>query len=124
MVEGRADGRDAIEDNHDWQKDYSKNDNARHQCILFRTRLPPVLKLCFFFIPSPSICMFHLSDFDVHDPTIPQALPEVPTEAGEAVEEAEFEEVADAEVDDSAEVGREFVVGVFLGGFLAGGTFA
>lgn len=29
VVEGRADGGDAVEDNHDWQKDYSKNDNAR-----------------------------------------------------------------------------------------------
>ena len=34
----------------------------------------------------------------------------MPAEAGEAVEEAELEEVADAEVDDGAEVARQFVV--------------
>ena len=42
--------------------------------------------------PSPSLCMFHLADFNVHNPPIPQPLPEVPAEAGEAVEKAELEE--------------------------------
>ena len=41
---------------------------------------------------------------------VPEALVEVPTEAGEAVEEAEFEEVADAEVCDGMKVWREAVV--------------
>ena len=37
----------------------------------------------------------------------------------EKVEEAEFEEVADAEIGESTEVGRKLVVGIFLGGFFA-----
>ena len=47
-----------------------------------------------------------LADFVVDKPAVPEALPEVPTEAGEAVEEAELEEVADAEIGDGAEVSR------------------
>ena len=38
-------------------------------------------------------------DLSIHNPPIPEALPEVPAEAVEAVEEAELEEVADAEID-------------------------
>ncbi len=34
----------------------------------------------------------------------------MPAEAGEAVEEAEFEEVADAKIGEGAEVARQFVV--------------
>ena len=40
----------------------------------------------------------------------PRECREVPAEAGEAVEEAELEEVADAEVGEGAEVGRQPVV--------------
>ena len=43
----------------------------------------------------------------------------MPAEAGESVEEAKFEEIADAEVGEGAEVGREAVVGGLLCGFLA-----
>ncbi len=41
---------------------------------------------------------FHIGDFAVDEPAVPEALVEVPTEAGNAVEEAEFEEVTDEEV--------------------------
>lgn len=40
---------------------------------------------------------FHLPDFDVDNPPIPKTLPEVPTKPGETIEEAELEEVADAD---------------------------
>ena len=56
------------------------------------------------------VLSFHLADFAIHQPTIPQPLPEVPEETGETVKEAEFEEVADAEIGDGAEVARQFVV--------------
>jgi len=36
--------------------------------------------------------------FSIHDPPVPEALPEVPAETGEAVEEAELEEIADARI--------------------------
>ena len=65
LLEGCADGGDAIENNHDWKKDYSKNDNARHQCILFRTRLPPVHILCFFFYSL--FFTLHVSSSQSHD---------------------------------------------------------
>ena len=60
--------------------------------------------------PSSSLCMFHFPDFNIHNPPIPQPLPKVPAETREAVEETAFEEVADAEVGEGAEVGRESVV--------------
>ena len=44
--------------------------------------------------------MFHLADFDVHNPPIPQPLPKMPPVAWESVEEAELEEVADTGIDD------------------------
>ena len=53
---------------------------------------------------------FQLADFAVDEAAVPEALPEMPAEAGGAVEEAELEEVADAEVGKRAEVGRKFVV--------------
>ena len=46
----------------------------------------------------------------VDEEAVPEALVEVPTEAWEAVEEAEFEEVADAEVGEGADAGREVLV--------------
>ena len=49
--------------------------------------------------------LLHLTYLAVDEPPIPETLPEVPAKAGEAVEEAEFEEVADAEVGKGAEVG-------------------
>ena len=49
-------------------------------------------------------------DFAVDEAAVPEALVEVPLETGEAVEEAEFEEVADAEVGEGKEVTRQFVV--------------
>ena len=49
-----------------------------------------------------SLACLQLADFAVDEPAVPEALPEVPAEAGEAVEEAEFEEVADAEVGNGA----------------------
>ena len=52
----------------------------------------------------------HPPDLPIDKPAVPEALPEVPAKAGEAVEEAELEEVADAEVGDGAEVARQFVV--------------
>ena len=39
----------------------------------------------------------------VDEEAVPETLPEVPTETGETVEEAEFEEVADAEVGEGVE---------------------
>ena len=57
-----------------------------------------------------SLCMFHLADFDVHNPPIPEPLPEVPAKACHAIKEAELEEIADAEVGNGAEVRREAVV--------------
>ena len=56
------------------------------------------------------IHILHLPYLPIHKEAIPQALVEVPTEAGESIEEAELEEVADAEVGDGAEVARQFVV--------------
>ena len=47
-----------------------------------------------------------LADFVVDEAAVPEALVEVPAEAVEAVEEAELEEVADAEVGNGAEGGR------------------
>lgn len=47
-----------------------------------------------------------LGDFAVDEATVPQPLPEVPAEAGNTVEEAELEEIADAEVGKGAETGR------------------
>ena len=52
--------------------------------------------------------MLHLPDFAVDEEAIPQALIEVPLETWEAVEEAEFEEVADAEVGEGMKVVRKF----------------
>ena len=52
--------------------------------------------------------------FSIHDPPVPEALPEVPAETGETIEEAELEEVADAEICDSSEIARQFVVGRLL----------
>ena len=52
--------------------------------------------------------------FPIHQPTIPETLPEVPAEAGKTVKEAELEEVADAEVGKCAEIGRELVIFDFL----------
>ena len=46
----------------------------------------------------------HPPNFPVHYPPIPQPLPEVPAPTGDAVKKAEFEKIADAEVDDGAEV--------------------
>ena len=56
-----------------------------------------------------SLACLQLSDFVVDEPTVPEALPEVPAEAGETVEEAELEEVADAEVGNRADVWRQLV---------------
>lgn len=50
---------------------------------------------------------FKRADFAIDEPAVPEALPEVPAEAGEAVEEAELEEVAEAEIVDGAEIGRQ-----------------
>ena len=52
----------------------------------------------------------------IHNPPIPQPLPEVPTLAGDAIEETEFEEVADAEVGDGAEIARQFEILCFARG--------
>ena len=46
----------------------------------------------------------------VDEEAVPEALVEVPTEAWEAVEEAEFEEVAVGEVGEGADAGREVLV--------------
>ena len=46
----------------------------------------------------------------VDEEAVPETLPEVPHPAGVAIEEAEFEEVADAEVGDGMKVWREAVV--------------
>lgn len=54
--------------------------------------------------------MYRLPDFNVHNPPIPQPLPEVPAETGNAVKETELEEVADAEISDGTEIARQFVV--------------
>ena len=51
--------------------------------------------------------VLHLPDFGVNKPAIPQPLPEVPAETGEAVKETELEKVSDAEVGDGAEVARQ-----------------
>ena len=65
-------------------------------------------------ILSPNILIldrrFHPSYFAINDLPIPQPLPEVPTEAGEAIEEAKFHEIAEAEVGNGTEVARQFVV--------------
>ena len=49
----------------------------------------------------------HPSNLPSHEAAVPEALIEVPHPASITVEEAEFEEVADAEVGEGAEVGRE-----------------
>ena len=54
--------------------------------------------------------MLQTGDLTVDEEAIPEALVEVPTPTGDAIEEAELEEVADAEVGEGAEVGREAVV--------------
>ena len=54
--------------------------------------------------------MYHLPDFNVHNPPIPEPLPEVPTPARAAIEETELEEVTNAEVGNSAEVARQFLI--------------
>lgn len=41
-------------------------------------------------------------DFAVDEEAVPEALPEVPEEAGVAVEKAEFQEIADAEIGPAA----------------------
>jgi len=46
-------------------------------------------------------------DFAVDEETVPKTLPKVPHKAGIAVEETELEEVADVEIGEGAEVGRE-----------------
>ena len=51
--------------------------------------------------------MSHFTDLPINQPAVPKPLPEMPTPTGDTVEEAEFEEVANAEVGNSAEVGRE-----------------
>ena len=66
-----------------------------------------------------SLACLQLADFAVDEPAVPEALPEVPAEAGYAVEEAELEEVADAEVCNRAEVRRKLVVGGLLRRLLA-----
>ena len=57
-----------------------------------------------------SFAFLQLSNLPIHQPPIPQTLPEVPAEAGKAVEEAELEEVADAEVDKGSQTWQESVV--------------
>ena len=47
----------------------------------------------------------HPSNLPIHEASIPEALVEVPAEAGEAIEEAKFEEVTDAEVGEGAKLG-------------------
>ena len=49
---------------------------------------------------------FKFPDFTIDQPTIPEALPEMPAEGGEPFEETEFEEVVDAEVGEGAEVSQ------------------
>lgn len=46
--------------------------------------------------------MTNLPYLPIHETSIPQSLPKVPTESGNAVEEAEFEKIADAEVGEGA----------------------
>ena len=48
----------------------------------------------------------HLPYLTVDEQAVPEALVEVPLPSWHTVEEAEFEEVADAEVGDGAELGR------------------
>ena len=50
-----------------------------------------------------SFVRLQLPDLPVHQTSVPQTLVEMPAEAVEAVEEAEVEEVADAEVEKRAE---------------------
>ena len=58
--------------------------------------------------------LFQPADFDINQPPIPQPLPEVPAEAGKAVKKAEFEKVAEAEIEDSAEIRRKPVVQLLI----------
>ena len=69
-----------------------------------KSRFGKIGQTCFPKIES--VARLHLPDFTINQPAVPEALPEVPAEAGEAVEEAELEEVADAEIGDGAEVSR------------------
>ena len=46
----------------------------------------------------------------VDKPAIPETLPEMPAETGEAAEEAKLEEIADTKIGDGAEIPRQFVV--------------
>ncbi len=57
----------------------------------------------------------HPADLAVDDPAVPEALPEVPHPAGVTVEEAALEDIADAEVEQRAQIGRPAVVGFLLG---------
>ena len=67
----------------------------------------------------------------VDKPAIPETLPEVPPQAGNSVEEAKLEEIADTKIGDGAEVPRQFVVPcnsrlpshcVFVGELVEGNT--
>ena len=61
--------------------------------------------------PSPTVTSgrtpLKFTYLTIHKPPIPEALVEVPLPSWHSIEEAEFEEVADAEVGKGAEVGRE-----------------
>ena len=52
----------------------------------------------------------HPSNLPIHEASIPKSLIEVPHPASITIEEAEFEEVADAEVGEGAKLGREVLV--------------
>ena len=51
-----------------------------------------------------------LGNFAVDEAAVPEALPEVPHPAGIAVEKTEPQKIAVAEISESTEVWREFVV--------------
>ena len=58
--------------------------------------------------------LLHLPYLPVDEEAVPEALIEVPLPSWHTVEKAEFEEIADAEVGEGAEVGRETVVGALV----------
>lgn len=53
------------------------------------------------------IHILHLPYLPIHQPTIPQPLPEMRTEVVEFIEDAVFEDVVDEEIEEGAEVTRQ-----------------
>ena len=81
-----------------------------HVVNIFKSHFGKRGQTCFPKIGMTSFAGLQPPYLPIHKTSVPETLPEVPHPTGVAVEEAEVEEVADAEVGEGAEVGREAVV--------------